>query len=159
MTATIVLNYNDSDTVIEFLKKAQELPSLGVIIIVDNCSTDDSLKRLKDYLSDKILLIKTTKNSGYAAGNNFGIRYAESIYPDLDKIIISNPDITIKETDIRRILEALNQEYDMATGVVYNYNPKTNMKKIASNFAWRIQVTGIWFAIAFLEFTSLEEKY
>ena len=142
MTATIVLNYNDSDTVIEFLKKAQELPSLGVIIIVDNCSTDDSVKRLTDYISDKILLIKTTENSGYAAGNNFGIRYAESIYPDLDKIIISNPDITITETDIQRILGALNQGYDMATGIVYNYNPKTNTKKIASNFAWKIP--GYW---------------
>lgn len=142
MTATIVLNYNDSDTVIEFLKKAQELPSLGVIVIVDNCSTDDSVKRLTDYISDKILLIKTTENSGYAAGNNFGIRYAESIYSDLDKIIISNPDITITETDIQRILGALNQGYDMATGIVYNYNPKTNMKKIASNFAWKIP--GYW---------------
>lgn len=138
MTATIVLNYNDSDTVIEFLRKANKLPSLGVIIIVDNCSTDDSMERLEKYVTDKVLLIRTNRNAGYAAGNNFGIKYAESKYPELSKLIISNPDVTITESDLQRILNALDQGYDMATGVINNYNPKTDEKKVASNFAWRI---------------------
>ena len=35
-------------------------------------------------------------------------------------------------------MDALDQEYDMSTGLIYNYNSKTNKKSIASNFAWRV---------------------
>jgi GT2 family glycosyltransferase len=50
------------------------------IIVVDNCSLNDSYKKLTDWNenSHKVTLIQAGKNNGYAAGNNIGLRYAYS---------------------------------------------------------------------------------
>ncbi|MCR5405048.1 MAG: glycosyltransferase family 2 protein [Butyrivibrio sp.] len=46
-TGLVVLNYNDSETVIEFLDKIKEYNTIDSIVVVDNCSTDDSYERIR----------------------------------------------------------------------------------------------------------------
>lgn len=41
----VVLNYNDSDTVIEYIKRIMEYKIFDHIVIVDNCSTDNSIDK------------------------------------------------------------------------------------------------------------------
>ena len=50
------------------------------VLIVDDCSTDASLNKVKPYLSDKIRIISHTKNSGLSASRNTGIRNAKAQY-------------------------------------------------------------------------------
>lgn len=75
----IVLNYNDAETTLEFVEMAKTCNAIDKIVVVDNCSTDYSLSKLTCLKSDKIDVIQTDKNGGYAYGNNFGCRYAEKI--------------------------------------------------------------------------------
>ena len=138
MTAIIVLNYNDWKTTTQFMDKIALYKSVDKIVIVDNCSTDDSWERLLPLANEKIDVIQSQKNNGYAAGNNVGIRHVRTHYSNVDKVIISNPDITIADSGIQNILNQLDSGYAMATGLIHNYNLQTQEKTLASNFCWRV---------------------
>ena len=75
-TACVILNYNDASTTLDLLRKIQHYKVLNYIVIVDNCSTDDSIEKIQQYVSNNIYLLKSSSNGGYGAGNNIGIRYA-----------------------------------------------------------------------------------
>lgn len=63
------------------------------LIIVDNCSDDDTVKKIEEIISGKnlkIRLIKNSMNFGYAAGNNIGIKEARG-----DIIILLNNDTIV----------------------------------------------------------------
>ena len=75
MIDILVLNYNDSATTTAFVNTVKEYSNVGHVLIVDNKSTDDSVKKLKELLSPKVVLLESDHNGGYGAGNNFGIRY------------------------------------------------------------------------------------
>ena len=75
--AIILVNYNgykDSFDCIESINKINYKDY--EIIIVDNGSTDDSLKKLKEIENDKLVLINAQRNLGFAGANNLGIKYA-----------------------------------------------------------------------------------
>jgi GT2 family glycosyltransferase len=134
MNVIIILNYNDYKTTIGFLNQIRSYKVLDKIIVVDNASTDGSYEILKKMEDEKIDIIKNTSNSGYGAGNNYGIRYAESKYsPEI--IIISNPDIEVEEKSIINIINTIlaDKRIGMATGLIYGSD-----NKVVSNFAWRV---------------------
>lgn len=111
----VVLNYNDADTTAQFVQMAENMDSVGKIIVVDNCSSDDSFERLKKLSSDKTLVIKTAENRGYAYGNNYGCKFAfENFDPDV--IFISNPDVRFDNEVIECIQTKIMS--DASTGVI-----------------------------------------
>ena len=77
----IVLNYNDAETTLEFVEMAKMCNAIDKIVVVDNCSTDYSLSKLTCLKSDKIDVIQTDKNGGYAYGNNFADMLKKIIIP------------------------------------------------------------------------------
>ena len=79
-TAIVILNYNTWDMTLNLVAEIKSINRLSKcdIIVVDNNSPNDSqikLKQKADETGDFILLL-SQKNSGYAAGNNIGLRYA-----------------------------------------------------------------------------------
>ena len=50
----VILNYNDSDNTSLILEDIRNYKILDKIVIVDNKSTDDSVKKLKHYENKKI---------------------------------------------------------------------------------------------------------
>lgn len=50
------------------------------IIIVNDCSTDNSIAKIESYLSEKITLIHHEKNQGLSATRNTGIKNAKADY-------------------------------------------------------------------------------
>ena len=89
--------------------------AIDKIVVVDNCSTDYSLSKLTCLKSDKIDVIQTDKNGGYAYGNNFGCRYAEKNYnPKL--FFISNPDVRFENPVLQEMDKLSNNHKDI--GVV-----------------------------------------
>ena len=50
------------------------------LLIINDCSTDNSVKIASEFLSDKVQLIHHEKNSGLAATRNTGIKKANSNY-------------------------------------------------------------------------------
>ncbi len=96
MNVLIVLNYNDFKTTEEFVQYALHLSSVNKIIIVDNCSTDNSFSNLEKLKSSKVDVISTKSNSGYAAGNNYGSFYAIKKYQP-SHLLIANPDTILND--------------------------------------------------------------
>ncbi len=105
----VILNYNDSENTSLFLKNIKDFNILDYIVVVDNKSTDDSLKKLKVYENNKIKIVEAKANKGYASGNNVGIKYLIENF-DIDNIIISNPDIVVKEEDIKMLIQDLKNQ-------------------------------------------------
>ena len=107
--AIIILNYNDWENTKLLVQDIKGYKTLNYIVIVDNKSTDDSLEKLKVLENDKIILLEAKENKGYAAGNNIGIQYAiEKL--KVENIIISNPDIIVREKDLEVLLSDLEKE-------------------------------------------------
>ena len=107
--AIIVLNYNDYKNTIELVNIIKNYEQINYIIIVDNCSTNNSFEKLKELQSNKTKIIKTERNGGYAYGNNYGIKYAIRNY-DIDYVIIANPDIRFEENTIELINDTINSQ-------------------------------------------------
>ena len=111
MIDILVLNYNDSATTTAFVNTVKEYSNVGHVLIVDNKSTDDSVKKLKELLSPKVVLLESDHNGGYGAGNNFGIRYLNERFKS-QFILLANPDVFVDEITILHLEQFLRQNPD-----------------------------------------------
>ncbi len=98
----VIVNWNgvtDTLTCLESLSRANWRGIEGTVVLVDNGSTDDSLKKLAKWKSSAFSLhiIKKAQNLGFAGGNNVGISYAMNKNPDY--IVLLNND-TIVDREI-----------------------------------------------------------
>jgi len=121
--AVIIVNYNDAEDTVKYVKKINEYENLQKVVVVDNCSTDsNTMKMLDEVQNEKVDIIKADKNGGYNYGNNFGIKYLENLGEEYDYIIISNPDIEIKKEAIDRCLQVLENDKQVAVVAPRMYN-------------------------------------
>ncbi|MBS0497048.1 MAG: glycosyltransferase family 2 protein [Gammaproteobacteria bacterium] len=92
------------------LEQAQE------IIVVDNASEDLSIAQLTHSFpgQNRLNIIATGRNSGFAAGCNTGLSAATQPY-----ILFLNPDCLLQENSLQRMVRVL--ESDAATGMVGGY--------------------------------------
>ncbi|WP_262732434.1 glycosyltransferase family 2 protein [Gaetbulibacter sp. NE] len=97
----IIVNYNGekylSDCLESIEKQCQGFSY--EIIIWDNDSKDNSIEFLQDNYIDKIKLIASKDNLGFAGGNNAAAKYAKGKYLLLlnnDTILLKSPKIAIK---------------------------------------------------------------
>lgn len=98
----VILNYNTGKVVKKFVEKIRNYNLLKKIIIVDNCSTDESLEVLSPLADKKVEIIVSDKNGGYASGNNIGLR--RLAYYDMDIAIVANPDVEFNEDVVEELL-------------------------------------------------------
>jgi len=89
------------------------------IIVVDNASTDGSVKYLKQKFS-KIKIIESRENAGYAGGNNLGVKNAKGEY-----ILILNNDIIVDKNFLQEIWK--NKDKADILGVKNYYYDKKNI--------------------------------
>ena len=104
LVSIIIVNYNSGKLLQDCIKSVLDSDYKNYeIIVVDNCSTDNSHTECKKKFN-QIKLIENSKNLGYCEGNNVGIRNANGEY-----LVILNPD-TIVETDfILKFLRAISE--------------------------------------------------
>jgi GT2 family glycosyltransferase len=99
----VILNYNDAaDTIacVESLN-ASRYPDLG-IVVVDNCSTDDSKEAVQRRFPLLPCVVRTD-NGGYAAGNNAGVDFA--LARGAEFILILNNDVTVTSGALTVLME------------------------------------------------------
>ena len=107
--AMIILNYKDADNVIRLVTAVNQYPEVTRIIVVDNCSPDDSLARLLPLESAKVIIMKSDRNGGYAYGNNFGVRILQERFELTDYLLVVNTDITVSRDCIAGCLAYLER--------------------------------------------------
>lgn len=94
--AVVILNYCSANDTSELVDNLLSFQRDFHIIVVDNQSPDCSFSFLeKKYAHEtNVELIQTSKNLGYARGNNYGIHYALKHFR-ITSIAIMNPDVRI----------------------------------------------------------------
>lgn len=123
--AIIILNYNNANLCIKLVEKLLLLDTQAQIFVVDNCSSDDSRIALNQKLprSSCIHKVFLKCNTGYAKGNNEGVKYALKICPEINAILIMNPDIDVNADTLFSLYEAvlLNDKIGAVTAqTIYN---------------------------------------
>ena len=118
----VIVNYNDANTTIRLLNQIKDYKNIDQIIVVDNNSTDDSVKKLKKLKSKKIKIIENKENKGYASGLNTGAKYLIQTLGECN-IIFSNSDIIIKnEKDLDTISSDIKGDISVSSPVIEEHN-------------------------------------
>lgn len=108
-TGIVILNYNDYENTIKMLEQIMDYKCLSKIVVVDNCSTDESLEKIRLFESKKIIVLESSQNKGYAYGNNLGLKYLEK-ETNCELAIISNPDVVVSESVIEALIQDMKKD-------------------------------------------------
>lgn len=108
--AVVILNWNGfRDTLVCLDSLERSLTHLHVIL-VDNGSTDASVKTLKQWLDQARIheyqLIESGSNLGFCGGNNCGIKAA--LDAGAEYVLLLNNDTRVPAQTIRRLIEELS---------------------------------------------------
>ena len=119
----IVLNWNNFSDTDKCLTSLVSISDERIkIVIVDNKSTDESVKLFKEKYTDLPLIISQV-NNGYAGGMNLGIKYA--LDHSADYIIISNNDVVYTKDFLDPLLELFVNDNSIgivSPKVLYTHN-------------------------------------
>lgn len=114
-TVLIVLNYMHLELTERLLKQIETYQNLYKIILVDNCSPNITQDELEKYKTEKVDVIRTEKNLGYAAGNNYGANWAiEKYHPTY--LGFANPDVLFEENVVCELIKCLKISNHYALG-------------------------------------------
>jgi GT2 family glycosyltransferase len=119
-TAIVVLNYNGSALLKQYLPSVVQYADDAEVWVIDNASTDDSVDVLKNDFP-QVKIVVNEKNTGYAGGYNDGL---EKICADLYLLI--NSDIEVTENWLTPIKEAFakNEKLGAAQPAILSYKEK-----------------------------------
>ena len=99
--AAIIVNFNSGDYLRACLRGLSEQSyPLTKIIVIDNCSTDNSLEKLEDGFDGEI--IKLGQNVGFAKANNLAAEQALGC----EWLAFVNPDAVLEPQWLEKLLEA-----------------------------------------------------
>ncbi|MDD5580372.1 MAG: glycosyltransferase family 2 protein [Methylobacter sp.] len=113
--SAIIVNYNAGDLLYECVESLLKCPLRIEIIVVDNASSDGSLKSLADV--PQIKIIRNTLNTGFSAGCNKGLKAANADY-----LLFLNPDCSLDPHAIYELIQALksDESVGMVGGLLMN---------------------------------------
>lgn len=133
----LILNYNSWKDTVAYIHQLKLQQGIQLsILVIDNCSTDDSYKTLNQQFDDdnQVEIIESDYNGGYAYGNNFGLKHLRQTIPPNSFVIISNNDISIKNP---RLLQQLVNCYKQCKDIAF-ISPLMLMNgKPGRNTAWK----------------------
>jgi GT2 family glycosyltransferase len=113
--AIIVLNYRTPDLVVDCLRslEGQVDSNTTEVVIVDNCSGDESVGRIEASLVDNgwsswARVVRSPVNGGFAAGNNVGIKSCNA-----DMYMLLNSDTIVRLGALEALISVLDQNSDV----------------------------------------------
>lgn len=112
----IIVSFNTKDLLISCIASIKKYTK-GIsyeIIVVDNGSSDDSVKASRDL---GVKVIENKKNLGFAAGNNIGVKASKGEY-----ILFLNTDTEVKNNVAGEMVDYMrqNQKIGVATSALNN---------------------------------------
>lgn len=127
----IIVNYNTPeltakciDSIVQYTKVPFE------IIVVDNASSDSSVKTLSKYEKQKtIKLIESKKNLGFAGGNNLGIDKSQGNF-----ILLINSDTEIKDSVIDNVAQWMRTKHKAGIASCTLIGPDGELQSPGGNF-------------------------
>lgn len=121
-TTIIIPNYNGKHFMEPCLRSLKEQTYMDFkILVVDNASTDDSLKYLKEY-EPEIEVIALDKNYGFSKAVNVGIQHAHTPY-----IILLNNDTTVDSHFVEEMVKSIERSpriFSVSSKMIQMYHPE-----------------------------------
>lgn len=137
----VLLNYNSAEDTIECIKSIckNELSLNFKIIVVDNNSTDESVTKLRKM--NNIILIESQENSGFAKGNNLGIKYA--LERNAKFIWLLNNDTIIEKENILNQINAfkIDEKIGVIGSRIMYYSNRDLINYCGGRFNWLKGIT------------------
>jgi len=135
--AVITVNYKGSKDTVDFVASVIGQKHLGIdfavnIVIVDNCSPDDSFSNLSEHFKNScvVKVISNDTNGGYAYGVNCGMKYALASY-EPDYILIINNDVIASPDLLSSLIDAIDRSNPsvpvVVTGKMFYYDEPTKI--------------------------------
>jgi GT2 family glycosyltransferase len=117
MVLAVILNYKTPQLTLDLIDSLKKINYHRLsIMVIDNNSPDDSADILAKYADEKGYSFHANHvNSGYAAGNNIGIRYA--IQHGYQYTWILNSDVLLLDSNVLKVMVE-RAESDLHIGVV-----------------------------------------
>lgn len=136
----ILVNYNNYNDTIECIKSLDTVnyPSFNVLV-VDNHSPNDSILKLKTYEGNKIHIVDSGKNGGFAFGNNVGIELA--LKNGADYVLLLNNDTLVTPQFLNELMECFLQ--------------KTNVGIATCRIMYNSERTKVWYSGGDIDWNNL----
>ncbi|NPA10625.1 MAG: glycosyltransferase family 2 protein [Epsilonproteobacteria bacterium] len=109
------------------------------LILVDDGSTDNTVEEIKKHMNDKTKLVILNRNYGQTSAMAAGIEVAEG-----DVIVTIDGDLQNDPKDIPKMIEKLNEGYDVVAGIRAKRRDEP-LRKFLSKIANKIirKITGV----------------
>jgi len=100
--SVLVVSYNTREMTLECLRSVftETTETSFEVIVVDNASSDGSAEAIKREFGDRIRLVSSQENLGFAAANNLAAEHARGEY-----LLLLNPDTEVLDDAIGRLLD------------------------------------------------------
>lgn len=128
MLGIIIVDYKSSDLTIKYiLNQLVKIKIDWKLVIVNNCATSESNIKFNRVLnseivsddlkakdiSNRIFVVASTENLGFARGNNLGAKFLVENF-GCDFLLFSNNDIVLKDNDvIEKLIEKIHSDTDI----------------------------------------------
>jgi len=122
LISIITVNYNQPAVTIEFLKSVKQFAGISKVevILVDNAPAEN---RAEDFVAayPGLIYLSSSKNLGYAGGNNLGIKSAKGDY-----LLLLNNDTEITEGFLASLVKEMEQhpEIGLLSPLIKYYDNK-----------------------------------
>lgn len=102
--SVLVPVYNEEKTITEILKKLLKLSFVNEIIVVNDCSKDRSLEKIKQVHSPKLKVFTLTHNQGKTAAIREALRHVTK-----DVVIIQDADLEYDPAEIESVVNPIRE--------------------------------------------------
>lgn len=134
-TSIIVVAYNCSEVIEENITSCcQEIEA--ELIIVDNASVDDTVDKIKPYISENVHLIRNKENKGFTYACNQGIKLAKGGF-----ILLLNPDASLEPGTLDAMSKNLNNNPQIGAVAPVLFYPDGSFQNYTRTFP---TVSGLW---------------
>lgn len=141
----IILNWNGLEDTIECLESLRKItyPNYEVIVM-DNASSGDDVRILREQYGEYIHVIANDQNYGYPEGNNIGMRYA--LGKGADYLLLLNNDTVVDSeflTEMVKVAES-DPSIGIAGSKVYYYHYPNRIQSAGGQIRWWLGIIEVY---------------
>lgn len=132
--ATIIVTFNGEKWIKKCLETILDSSFSSDILVIDNCSTDQTISIVKNF---PVHLEVLHKNEGFGFANNFILKKLKNL--DYDYFFLINQDLYVEEDSLMQLVEFVENHPDFGIIAPIQFDGKG--EKIDNNFQQYIQLS------------------
>ncbi|MDF2000018.1 glycosyltransferase family 2 protein [Peribacillus frigoritolerans] len=129
----IIINYNTKNITADCINSIninKTLTNINYeIILVDNDSTDGSIKYFTENKYENVIFIKNKKNEGFGKANNIGVKNSNGKY-----MVLLNSDTIVDQTDFKLLIGKISNEESIGVLSAKILNKDKSIQSIGFDF-------------------------